>query len=193
MAEPGGRTPRKSLTKRQLEDPIALDLLALLQTVTADGKLLEEEVHQLKAWLDDQRGSNIPAIVYLREAVEEVLADGRITAEERAWLQKAVETVLPRDERERAAMRRREAIADERRQAAVEKQAEKERHEEAKQRSRPIASFDFMVAGVHHEDRGSIIERYVRENDQVFLARDSANPHSPNAIAIRLRNGYEIG
>jgi hypothetical protein len=189
MDESTGRSPRKSLTKKQLEDPVALDLLALLQTVTSDGKLLEPEVLQLKQWLDDQKASSIPAIVHLRESVEAVLADGRVTDEERAWLQKAVETVLPREQRELAALRRREAVADKRRETA----AEKERQAEIKRRSQPVAGFDFMVAGVHYEDRASIIKRFVKQGDTVFLAREPANQYSPNATVVRLQNGYEIG
>jgi hypothetical protein len=100
MDNPNERTPRKSLTKKQLEDPMALDLLALLQTMTFDGKILEPEIALLNQWLDDHKTSSIPGIAYLRESVQTVLADGRVTDQERAWLQKAVETVLPKEERE---------------------------------------------------------------------------------------------
>lgn len=164
-----------------------------MQTVTADGRLLEQEVLQLRNWLETHRGNSTPAVAYLREAVEEVLADGRVTDEERAWLQKAIETVLPREERERAAMRRREAAADDRLKLAANRQAEKERMAEKKRRSRPIASFDFMVAGVHHEGRRAVVRRFVRDDCRVYLARDLENPHSSNAIAIRLKSGFEIG
>ena len=135
MSEPVARTPRKSLTKKQLEEPVALELLALLQTITADGRLLEEEVQLLKQWLDENRESSLPAVEHLRGSVEAILADGRVTTEECAWLQKAVETVLPKEERDLAALRRREAVADERKLAAEEK----ERLAEIRRLNRPIA------------------------------------------------------
>ena len=189
MSDPVSRTPRKSLTKRQLQEPVALELLALLQTVTSDGRLLEEEVQLLKQWLEDNRESSLPAVEHLRSSVETVVADGRVTPEECTWLQKAVETVLPREERDLAALRRREAVADERRLAAEEK----ERLAELRRLNRPIARFDVMVAGVLHEGRAAVIERFVGESDTVYLAREPQNRFSPNAIAVRLTNGFDIG
>lgn len=47
MDETKKRIPRKSLTKKQLEEPEALELLALLQSITADGRLLDEEIASL--------------------------------------------------------------------------------------------------------------------------------------------------
>ena len=64
---------RTSLTKCQLEGLVALDLLALLQTVTSDGKLLDAEIHSLKEWLEDHRVSPLPAIQHLISKVEDVL------------------------------------------------------------------------------------------------------------------------
>lgn len=189
MERPALHTPRKSLTKSQLQDPAALELLALLQTVTSDGRLLEEEVQLLNQWLASNRDSAIPAAEHLRTSVEAVLSDGRVTPEERAWLQKAVETVLPKEERDLAALRRREARADERRQAAEEK----ERLAELQRLNQPISTFDVMVAGVLHEGRAAVVERFVSEADTVYLAREPHNRFSPNAIAVRLASGRDIG
>jgi len=193
MSDPVLRTPRKSLTKSQLQEPVALELLALLQTITSDGRLLEEEVQLLKQWLDDNRESALPAIEHLRGAVETVLADGRVSPQECAWLQKAVETVLPREERDLAALRRREAVAEERQLAAEEKERLAEQRAELRRLNRPITRFDVMVAGVLHEGRAVVIERFVAELDTVYLAREPKNPFSPNAIAVRLTNGLDIG
>ncbi len=174
--------PRVSLTKSQLEDPAAIELLALLQSVTADGKLIDDEVRSLKEWLDSQRESSLPAIKHLIGVVEEVLADGRITEQELEYLQKAIETVLPREHREVAVLRRRERVADEKKQKA-----------EAIQKSRPIADFDFMVAGVFFEGRQQIIPGNVTAGDTVYLSREPQNQYSRNATAIRIQKGHKIG
>ncbi len=174
--------PRISLTRSQLQEPAALDLLALLQTVTSDGKLTKEEIQLLQQWLEEHRTSLIPAIQHLIGAVDTALADGRITDQEREWLQKAVETVLPREQRELAVLRRRERVSDERQQKA-----------EFERKSKPLASFDFMVAGVFHEGRQQIIAANVTVEDTVFLVRDPRNQYSRSATAIRLKNGFEIG
>lgn len=189
MEQQEPRNPRKSLTRKQLEEPEALELLALLQTVTEDGRVLDEEIAALNEWLSDNAGSTLPAITYLRESVEAVLEDGRVSIEERAWLQKAVETVLPREEREFAAMRRREAKADDRRAAADEQALERE----LAKKSRPIASFDFMVAGVHHEGRAEIVRSHCRAHYDAFLVREPDNRYSRNATLVRLANGLDIG
>jgi hypothetical protein len=174
--------PRISLTKAQLEAPAALDLLAMLQTITSDGKVLESEIHSLREWLHNQRGSEIPAIQHLIGVVEMVLQDGRITDQEREWLQKSIETVLPREQREIAILRRRERTADEKKEKAEEKR-----------KSTPIADFDFMVAGVFYEGRQSVVSRFVKVGDIVFLLRDLKNKYSRNAVEIRLSNGLQIG
>ena len=97
------------MTRAQLLEPEALDLLALLQTVTSDGRLLNQEIRAIDDWLADHAASTMPAVAYLRTAVQTVLHDCRVTADERAWLQTAVETVLPREERQIAVRRRRAA------------------------------------------------------------------------------------
>lgn len=189
MEQSRSRQPRKSLTRSQLETAEAVELLALLQTVTADGRLLDEEIEGVREWLAQNAASDLPAVAHLRDAVEAVLEDGRVSDEERVWLQQAVETVLPREDRSIAAMRRREAKADERAAAA---KAKEEARELARQ-SRPIARFDFMVAGVLHENRGETVKRHCREEDPAFLIREPSNRYSANAILVRLSTGHDIG
>lgn len=183
------RTPRKSLTRSQLEAAEAVELLGLLQTITADGRLLDEEIKALRDWLSQNANSELPAVIHLRDAVETALADGRVSDEERTWLHETVETVLPREERSVAAMRRREAKADERAAAA---QAKLDARELA-QKSKPLTRFDFMVAGVLHEGRAEVVRKYCREDDAVFLVREPSNRHSRNAILLRLQSGHDIG
>lgn len=189
MAEKPTREPRKSLTRSQLETPEALDLLALLQTVTEDGRLLDEEISALKEWLDENSESQLPAVAHLRGAVETVLEDGRVSEEERVWLQQAIETVLPREDRSLAAMRRREAKADDRAAAAEEKAEARE----MARKSRPVTRFDFMVAGVMHEGRGAIVQKECGVDTPVFLVREPSNRYSPNAVLVRLPSGRDVG
>lgn len=189
MQQKGPRTPRKSLTQAELAEPEAIELLSFLQTVTEDGRVLDEEIEALDEWLLQNAGSTLPAVAYLRESVEAVLEDGRITAEERVWLQKAVETVMPREDRKFAAMRRREAKADDRRDAADETSLANE----AAKMGRPLARFEFMVAGVLHNGRADIVCSHCRVEDEVFLAREPGNPYSSNAILVRLPKGFDLG
>lgn len=131
----------------------------------------------------------MPAVEHLRNAVEAVLADGRVNDEERSWLQKAIETALPREEREYAAMRRREA-------GAAEREAERlqsVRRAEERKRTKPIGRYDFMVAGTRHEGREAVIRESCEEGMPVTLVRELRNQHRRNAILVRLQNGSDIG
>jgi len=180
--------PRLSLTQKQLESPVVLDLLQLLQSVTADGRLTEAEMGALSEWLRTHTASEVPGIAHLAEVVQKVMADGRVTPEETAWVQRGIESILPLADRQEAAVRRREARAEEKRRT----QEERSREREARQLARPIASLDFMAAGVFYENRQAAVSR-LREGDQVILAREPDNPYSKNAILLLLPNGTNIG
>jgi hypothetical protein len=180
--------PRLSLTKSQLETPAALDLLQLLQSVTADGHVTDAEIGALGEWLRQHAATSVPAIGYLTEVVQRVLADGRISDEERTWVQKAVETVLPTTARQEAAVRRREAVAEERKQAAEEREQEREEDRLA----RPIKHFDVMVAGAFFDNRQVAIGG-LNEGTKITLAREDKNPFSPNAILFLRPDGRQIG
>ncbi len=178
MDEKKPKAARESLTKGQLEGPEAIEFLALLQTVTEDGRILDEEVAALNEWLSHNRDSAITGVVYLRESVEAVLEDGRVSEAERAWLQTAIETVMPQEERSVATMRRREAKADDR---AAQAEATADAREQAK-KDRPINRFDFMVAGAQHEGRAVVIQAHCQVVDDVFLVREPNNKFSRHAI-----------
>src|SRR4051812_47501513 len=91
---------RTSITKLQGRTAAATDLIALCQSITADGHLEDQEVAALREWLDEHRGADLPAVAFLLETVERILADGKVTVEERRELYRAIETVLPVDVRE---------------------------------------------------------------------------------------------
>lgn len=168
-------------------------MLALCQSVTEDGSLSADEIVALRAWLQANRNSNLPAIGFLAGVVEQILADGRVTREETVELYKAIEKVLPPEARKEAQANRKTVEAEEKAEAREEKGAVKQLKREEKERNRRLMSANFMVAGVHYEGRGEIIDEFVTEGDLVFLARDRSNRFSRNAIEIRLHNGLQIG
>lgn len=224
---------RVSLTKSERSSGIGAELLALCQTVTDDGYLSKDEISELRRWLKDNRDTDLPAVTFLHETVERILADRRITREERQELYQAIELVLPPEARREAVDARREAESEREHRDRIKHEADRAASREvavkaaphkraallaSHQQSRPaapkreasaksaggssgassskdmpLASSKFMVAGVHQEGRGALIEQFAAEGDQVFLARDPASPLSPNAIEVRLENGYTIG
>jgi hypothetical protein len=169
------RSPRVSLTSKQLETAIGIDLLALCQGITSDGSVTTEEAEELRRWLEENASIELPAIGYLRTVVEQILADGCITKEELKELHQAIEKVLPPDHRKTS--------------QAVRKNLE----QIDKAKMRPVARLDSMVAGVTHEGRAYVVHKHVEEGDRVFLVRDRANRYSKAAIEVRLENGMQIG
>lgn len=170
-------TPRRrtSLTKKQIETELGAELLSLCQTVTADGQLTTQEVADLRAWIEEHSAHEIPAIQHLRDVLDRVLADGKVTADEMRLLHTAVEAVLPPELRKAATSARRERERDER------------------DRDSPIGQANFMVAGVRHEGRAATIRAYVRVGDPAILRRDPANPYSRHSIAVYTASGHQIG
>jgi len=180
------RGPRRSLTKKQLQTGIGVELLSLCQAVTADGRLEEAEVERLRDWLTRNSDAAIPAISYLTTVIKHVIADSRITHDEYREIQLAVEAILPPEIRQSASTQRRNAEVVERELARAAGAAERER-------DRPVEYADFMVAGVRYEDRARRISRFVREGDIVALVRDLGNTFSKNAIQVRIQAGHQIG
>lgn len=187
------RKPRLSLTKTQIRAGVGAELLALCQSVTADGVLTDGEIAELNAWLDAHRASDLPAIAFLVATLERILADGKVTPGERRELYGAVETVLPPEARQAAAGRRRAVEAEESARARHGREAQEQTERDGRERRAPLCSVNFVVAGVHYEGRGEVIGEYAEEGERVFLARDPHNRFSPNAIEVRLRNGMQIG
>jgi hypothetical protein len=196
MLEPGNtaaRRKRLSLPRSATDDGIVAELLSLLETVTADGRITEDEIKALHTWLDDNAATGLTGIEFLRTTVNEILADGVVTADERTAVYKAVERVLPPEAR-RGAKERRGAVAlVEKSAARAEKEKAREQARNERLRNRPLASANFMVAGVLYEGRGAIVDRLASAGDDVRLVRDPANAHDANAIQVRLTTGEHIG
>lgn len=101
------------LSKAQLRTSLGNGLLSLCRSVTADGRLAPEELTALRQWLDHAEAADMPALSHLRRVIERVLADGRITPEEYQEVYRAVESVLPFDDRQRAVAARLQVEASE--------------------------------------------------------------------------------
>lgn len=187
------RKPRLSLTKTQIQAGVGAELLALCQAVTEDGSLSKEEIVELRLWLNANRSADLPAVAFLVETVERIVADGKVTHDEVQELYRAIEKVLPPDARRHAVTARREVEAEECARERAGREEQKRQAREERDRNRPVASANFMVAGVHYEGRADVIEEFVDAGDTVFLARDYKNRFSRNAVEIRLSNGMQIG
>ncbi len=187
------KKPRVALTKAQIQAGVGAELLTLCQTVTADGVLTDPEVTELRAWLEANRAHDLPAIAFLVATLERILADGRVTRDERKELYAAIEKVLPPEARQDAATQRKSVEAAEKDQTRREREEQKQQERAERERQRPVYRANFMVAGVHYEGRPAVIRRHVDDGDTVFLVRDPGNQYSRHAIEVRLANGMQIG
>jgi HIRAN domain len=181
------------LRKGATHNGIAAELISLLETVTADGTITDSEAGELRVWLEQNRDSDLPAIDFLRTTLDHILADGKITAEERKALHIAVERVLPSELRQKAKGRRVANDLVERARVREEKAASRARAAEEREKRRCVYSANFLVAGVVYERRAKIVDRHLRAGQTVFLARDPSNPHDQNAVEIRIAGGQQIG
>jgi hypothetical protein len=125
--------------------------------------------------------------------VLEILADGVLKDEERLRLQKLIERILPPDLRQYAVLTRREVSEQEKAVAAQKREEARQKVREQRELDSSLLSFNFMVAGIAYENRGSIIAAHAREGMTAYLIRDRANRFSAHAIEVRLRSGHQIG
>lgn len=184
---------RVSLTKSQRQTEIGIELISLCQSFTEDGSLSDEEIHDLRAWLESNQSTDLPAISFLIETVQKVLEDGKVTKEERQAVYKALETVLPPDIRKDAVTRRRTVESEQKNQQRALREQENQEIREGRERNKTLGSWNFMVAGVRYENRSALISQHVRADDTAYLKRDKANKHSRNAIEVRAQNGVMVG
>lgn len=166
------RKRRVSITKLQRRTAAGAELIGLCQTITEDGSLADAEVAALTQWLDENQGIDLPARGVLMQTVDQIMADGKVTADERRVLYRAIEAVLPPDVRGVVRDRRQALETTEKTSARATREAARDAQREAKRRNLPIDSWDFMVAGVRYEGRPEIISRYANPGDPcLFSAR----------------------
>jgi hypothetical protein len=184
---------RVSLTKAQRQTEIGIELISLCQSFTEDGSLSDNEIHDLRAWLESNHSADLPAIGFLVETIQRVLEDGKVTKEERRAVYKALESVLPSDIRKETTARRRNIEREELNQQRVLREQEKQKKREERERNKPLGSWNFMVAGVRYENRPSLISKYVQADDTVYFKRDKGNKYSRNALEVRTQEGVMVG
>jgi predicted ATPase len=92
------RSPRVTLTKKNIESDIGAELLQLLEEITADGELSDEEITKLKKWLDNiPSDANMYTISFLKEMIIDALKDGFIDQEERNQIHYGILRTLPKE------------------------------------------------------------------------------------------------
>ncbi len=168
---------RIALLKRERESRAGVELLQLCTTITADGSISDDEISALRKWLSENERTPFPAIPFLRGLIEQIIADGKVTTEERDELYRAIERVLPTELKEAAKSQRRHRAAQE----FIEKR-----------RNAPV-QFDFMVAGVGHEGRSGIVRSHARAGTRAWLKREPLNPVSSNAVRVIIPGGFCVG
>lgn len=173
-AEPT-RSARVSVTKLQRESLAAVELFAIVEALTMDGRLSPEEVEALRDWSTRHEQSPLPARDYLSAVIGRITADGVVTPEELDELYRAVEKVLPPDLRTPTVARRRAAETRE------------------QERDRVVGRWNFMVAGVHIGDREQMVARHASPDGDVFLQREPRNAHSRHAVLVQALNGAVLG
>src|SRR5512137_1259375 len=90
---------RISLTKVQSETVIGKELISLCMDFTDDGILSDDEVNQLKQWIDDKKEIEMPAIAYLNNAITLYFDSGSEEFKNKKFLYKTIESILPIAER----------------------------------------------------------------------------------------------
>lgn len=170
-----GRRTDTPAASRLKTTEACLELLAICDPVSENGRLLPAEVAALNEWLAAYASAAFIPRDQIVKVIERVLSVGMITDSERQAIRSAIDRLLPPDTRESVRTGRTKGPS---RRAPDDV---------------PIDGYRFIVAGTRADDRATNIARYAVEGDEVLLVRDLKNARSRSAIAVRLLVGYEIG
>jgi len=85
---------------------VGAELFALCQSITEDGSISKEELLSLRSWIVGNRNASIPAVEFLSNTMERIVADRRVTQEEMNELYDALVKVMPPESREEAELAR---------------------------------------------------------------------------------------
>lgn len=194
MADAPFNKPKSvAIRKGATQEGLVAELIGLLEGVTADGVISDEEVEQLRRWLNWNRNGKLPGIEFLSTLIEQILLDGKVTDEERKVLYQAVERILPPESRANAKARRQAFDLASKAAAADEKLARRTEEAAERAKNRVAASFDFMMAGVTHDNRAAIVDKYLSVGYPVYLRREPNNQWDPNAVQVLTVDGYIAG
>lgn len=165
------------LSARQQASDAGVELIELCSTITENGRLLDPEIEALKEWSERNRDVDFPSRALLTEKVWRAITVGAISDADRTELQVAIERVLPPEARYTP-----KSVKSLPRVVA-----------EPVDRNAPLDTYEFLVADTRVDGRSTAISRYAFNGDEVLLVREPYNPHSRNAILVRLLSGYDIG
>ena len=180
MVDEGRRLARGSTAQpEQTARPIAaaVDLYALVRSLPADGRLSIEDSQILADWAARYQNAPLPSREYLWDIIAGALAQGVISAEDRAWLYFAVDPALPRQLRR---VTQRQRLIAEVREARLDG------------RACESVSFDFLLAGSHRLGYRERIEAKLAVRTPVRFVRD-VDGDASERIRVELASGESIG
>ena len=170
-----GRRANTPAVNRLRTTEACLELLALGDPVSENGRLLPAEVAALNEWVFTYSTDAFSPHERIVSSIQRIVSVGVITDAERAEMRKAIDRLLPPDVREAVRTARTKGPA---RRAPDEV---------------PIDRYRFVVAGTRADERATHIARYAVEGDEVLLVRDAKSARSRSAVIVRLLAGYDIG
>lgn len=95
------RRRRITMTKAQATSAVGQSIVAAIISITEDGEITEQEARDLRALLDELDGTDVPAVDYLFDAIDDVLSDGKFDHADAWEMRCAFERVLPAPLRKR--------------------------------------------------------------------------------------------
>ena len=170
-----GRRTNTPAASRLKTTEACLELLAICDPISENGRLQATEVAALNAWLAAYATAAFIPQEQIVATIQRALSVGLITDSERVALRSAIDRLLPPDARE--------AVRTGRAKGPSKRAPD----------SVPIDSYRFLVAGSREGERATHISRYAFDGDEVLLVRESKNVRSRSAVIVRLLAGYEIG
>lgn len=182
---------RVTLTKKELEDEAAQELVMLIQTAGGDGNLTDEEIFDIEAWLCRHKNSDISAIEFLLPIVQNALKDKRITKAERLDIFRALERVVPLEVRKTISGQRKQKEEEVAAAEEAELARERERVAEEHRAAKFIDSVHFPICGAIR--RGdAIAQEGIREGSRVKLV-PRPNSRNDSAVEVYSDGGVHIG
>jgi hypothetical protein len=164
-----------SASGKQRASEAALELVEICNTMTHDGRILDESIAELRDCVRHYSDLELMTRPVVRRTIDKIFKTGEITDAERSELYLNIEKLLPRELQ----------------QALRGKRNAPEPADRA--RGLSLEAYDFVVSETHYEDRTTAIVRYATQGDDLLLMRDPENACSSNAIVIRLPSGFDVG
>jgi len=163
-----------SASGKQRASEAALELVEICNTMTHDGRILDESIAELRDCVRHYSDLELMTRPVVRRTIDKIFKTGEITDAERSELYLNIEKLLPRELQQAMRGRRASEPAD-------------------RVRGLSLEAYDFVVSETHYEDRTTAIVRYASQGDDLLLMRDPENACSSNAIVIRLPSGFDVG